>query len=178
LPYRRPPGTIVAVTPDEYLRTAAGLLEADGSRVSPIQLPGGNALAGYRSKFKLAWAATKLHLFTVLYPTDLATDMQLEALSRDALDYAKATKGALRGLQSGVAIIPVLVASSVSDQARAAALARPEKKWAAFVLPAVVDLASGQTLSYQGRFVWGGIYASWLRARIAATLPPPAQLRR
>lgn len=166
------------MTPDDYLRTAAGLLEADGSRVSRVQLPGGAALVGYRSKFKLAWAATKLHLFTVLYPTDLASPMQLDALSQDALDYAKATKGALRGLQSGVAIIPVLVARSVSDQARAAALARPEKKFAAFVLPAVVDLTTGQTFSYSGRFVWGGVYAKWMRARVAATVPPPAALPR
>src|SRR6266498_3086270 len=75
-----------------------------------------------------------------------------------------------RGFQSGVAIIPALVAETVTEPARAAALARPKKEFAAFLLPAIVDLATGQTFSYQGRIVWGTIYASWLRARLAAAL--------
>jgi hypothetical protein len=157
----------------EYLQGAAQRLQQDGSQVSWAGLPGGQALVGYRSQFKLSWLATKLHLFTVLYPTAAATDAELAALSRDAVEYAKATKGALRGFQSGVAIIPALVAETVSEPARAAALARPKKEFAAFLLPAIVDLATGQTFSYQGRIVWGTIYASWLRARLAAALPPP-----
>ncbi len=119
------------------------------------------------------WLATKVHLFTVLYPTEVATDAQLAAISRDAVGYAKATKGTLRGLQSGVAIIPALVAQSVTEQARAAVTARPKKEFAAFLLPAIVDLGSGQTLSYQGPIVWGAMYASWLRARLSVALPAP-----
>ena len=162
-----------AMDATEYLQGAAQRMQQDGSQVSWVGLPGGQALVGYRSQFKLSLLATKLHLFTVLYPTALATDADLAALSRDAVNYAKATKGALRGFQSGVAIIPALVADTVSESARAAALARPKKEFAAFLLPAIVDLAAGQTVSYQGRIVWGGIYSSWLRARVATTLPPP-----
>jgi hypothetical protein len=93
---------------------------------------------------------------------------------REAVSYAKATKGTLRGLQSGVAVIPALVAESVTEQASAAAAARPKKEFAALLLPAIVDLGNGQTLSYQGPIVWGAMYASWLRARLSAALPAPA----
>jgi hypothetical protein len=159
---------------EEYLQGAARRLQGDGSEVSRITLPGGTALVGYQSKFRILWLATKVHLFTVLYPTEVATDTQLAALSREAVSYAKATKGTLRGLQSGVAVIPALVAESVTEQASAAAAARPKKEFAALLLPAIVDLGNGQTLSYQGPIVWGAMYASWLRARLSAALPAPA----
>jgi hypothetical protein len=158
---------------EEYLQGAARRLQEDGSQVSRVQLPGGSALVGYQSKFRMSWAATKLHLFTVLYPTGVATDGQLAALSRDAVNYAKATKGALRGFQTGVAVIPILVADTVTEQARTAATARPKKEFAAFLLPAVVDLPSGRTFTYPGRIVWGALYASWLRERLSATLAMP-----
>jgi len=161
------------VNAEEYMDGAARRLHEDGSQVSRVQLPGGIALVGYQSKFRARWAATKVHLFTVLYATVVATDAQLDMLSRDAVDYAKSTKGALRGLQSGLAVIPALVADTVTEQARAAATARPRKQFAVFLLPSIVDLSSGQTLSYQGPILWGALYASWLRARLAAALPPP-----
>ena len=159
---------------EEYLQGAARRLQDDGSEVSRVTLPGGTALVGYQSKFRILWLATRVHLFTVLYPTDVATDTQLAAFSREAVSYAKATKGTLRGLQSGVAVIPALVAESVTEQASAAATARPKKEFAALLLPAIVDLGNGQTLSYQGPIVWGTMYASWLRARLSAALPAPA----
>jgi hypothetical protein len=171
VPRGRQVGKITMMNAEEYLQGAAGRLQEDGNQVSRVQLPGGTALVGYQSKFRLSWAATKLHLFTVLYPTGVATDASLAALSRDAMNYAKATRGALRGFQTGVAVIPALVADTVTEQARTAATARPKKEFAAILLPAIVDLSSGQTFSYQGRIVWGVLYASWLRARLSATLP-------
>jgi len=158
---------------EKYLEGAKRRLQEDGSQVSWVQLPGGTALVGYQSKFRVRWAATKVHLFTVLCPTGVATDAQLAGLSRDAVAYAKATKGGLRGRQSGVAVIPALVADTVTEPARAAVAARPSRQFAAFLLPAIVDLSGGQTLSYQGPILWGALYASWLRARLSAALQPP-----
>src|SRR6266487_1010735 len=109
---------------EDYLRDAAGRLRDDGSEVSRVAMPGGTALVGYQSRFRIRWLATKVHLFTVLYPTVVATDSQLAALGQDAVSYAKATKGNLRGLQSGVAVIPALIAQTVTEPARAAATAR------------------------------------------------------
>ncbi len=156
---------------EEYLQGAARRLQDDGDQVSRVQLLAGTALVGYQSKVLVSWAAIKLHLFTVLRPTRVATDAELAALSRDAVAYAKAaTKGA-PGFQTGVAVIPALIADTVTDQAKAAATARPKKEFAAILLPAIVDLSSGQTFTYQGRILWGAVFTSWLRARLSATLP-------
>ena len=163
------------MSPEEYLDQAAQLLVADGSSVSRVGLPGGTALVGYRAQFKLRWVATKLHLFTVYYPTQTATPEQLAPLGRDGVEYAKRTKGSLRGLQSGVAVIPVLVGATATEPAVAMAAQRPEKEFAAFLLPALVDLGAGRRVSYEGRLLWGGIYAGWLRDRIAATVPVPSR---
>jgi hypothetical protein len=164
---------MTGLTPEEYVRQTGERLLADGSEVSTVQLPSGSALVGYRGQFKLAWMATKLHLFTVVVAVPQATASLLYTLTSESAQYAKSTKGALRGLQSGVAVIPALVSYDVQPDAREYAQSRPEKAFALFHLPAVVDLAAGQTYSYTGRMIWGGIYASWLRAHLAATLPSP-----
>jgi hypothetical protein len=103
---------------EEYLQGAARRLHDDGSEVSWVAMSGGTALVGYQSKFRILWLATKVHLFTVLYPTEVATDTQLAALGQDAVSHANATKGRLRGLQSGVAVIPALIAQTVTEPAR------------------------------------------------------------
>ena len=135
-----------------------------------MALPGGPALVGYQSKFRLRWFATKLHLFTVVVPAPQATAPLLDDVIRQSIEYAKRTKGRLRGLQTGVAIIPALVAADVQSDARTAVEARPGRAWAAIALPTIVDLAAGETYLYRGRLIWGGIYGAWLRERIAATL--------
>ena len=161
------------MTPEEYVEQAAERMRADGNDVGPVDLPVGRATVGYRSEFRVRWGATKLHLFIVVLPLPVATGEWLTALGRAAAEYAKATKGQLRGLQSGLAVIPALVASEVRPDAREAAEAKPGKEWAVFSLPTVVDLAASQTYTYRGRMVWGAAYASWLRERQAAALSPP-----
>ena len=159
--------------PEQYLHLAAQAMQADGSAVSQVALPGGPALVGYQSEFKLRWMATKLHLFTVMVAVPAATPQGLDALNRDALDHAKRAKGRLRGAQTGVAAIPVLVATHVTPEARAAVQAAPKKEFAAFTLPAIVDLSAGEVLSYQGTAFLGFVYASWMRKRRDAACPLP-----
>jgi hypothetical protein len=172
IPGRCQIGQSVQVNADEYVEAAAARMDADGSEVSRIQLPVGPAVVGYRAQFKLKWFATKLHAFTVVVPVPAATLDVLTDATQQSLDYAKQTKGKLRGFQTGVAALPVLVSSEVSPDARATVESRPSKKFAAQTLPAIVDLSSGQIHRYEGRLVWGGIYDAWLRARLDA-LPHP-----
>lgn len=159
--------------PEEYTAEAGRSMATDGSVVSQVQLAAGPAVVGYQSKFRFRWFATKLHVFTMVVAVPAVTAETLADVSQQALDYAKRTKGKLRGLQTGVAALPVLVTTEVAPDARAAAEARPPKAWAAIVLPEIVDLSSGQVHRYHGRLIWGAIYAAWLRERLDALPPPP-----
>ncbi len=166
-------GMLCAMLPDEYTAEAARRMTTDGSVVSQVQLATGPAVVGYQSKFRLRWFATKLHVFTVVVAVPTVTAETLAQVSQQAVDYAKQTKGKLRGLQTGVAALPVLVTTEVAPDGRDAAETRPPKAWAAFVLPEIVDLSSGQVHRYHGRLVWGGLYAAWLRERLDALPTPP-----
>jgi hypothetical protein len=156
---------------DEYMNLASARMTADGSVVSRVDLPLGPSLAGYQSKFRLQWVATKLHLFTVVIPVASVTPDLLAVAEEQCVEYAKRTKGRLRGFQVGVAALPVLVSAAVAPDAAAAARERPKKRFAAITLPAVVDLAAGALHFYDGRLVWGAVYASWLRERVRALAP-------
>jgi hypothetical protein len=159
--------------PEQYVERIAQAMDADGSSVSQVALPGGYAIVGYQSQFKFRWFATKVHLFTVAAPVPVAAIEGLEALTRDSIEYAKQTNGKLRGLQTGVAAIPILVSDHVTPEARAAVQLPPKKGFAAMTLPAIVDLTTGEVLSYRGTQFIGIVYASWLRERLAAACPPP-----
>ena len=143
---------------------------ADGNSVSFVELGGGVALVGYQSKFRWRWFATKLHLFTVVLAVPEATSEQLSVHTQQAVDYAMATKGKLRGLQVGIAVIPALASEAVPADARQAVEARPPKKWSAFVFPAIVDLTTNETHWYRGRILWGRLYDRWLRTRLERVL--------
>jgi hypothetical protein len=160
----------------EYATSVAARLTADGFEVSRVDLPAGHAVVGYRSEFRLRWMATKLHALVVVVPLPEVTAEAVGVVTEQAVDYAKRTKGQLRGLQTGVAALPVLVSSRVHEDAVAAVEARPSKHWAAFVLPTVVDLGAGAVHRYDGRLVWGGVYSAWIRERLDA-LPPPTAAR-
>jgi hypothetical protein len=165
-------GQYAWVLANEYVNEAAQRMASDGSAVSQVLLPIGPAVVGYQSQFRLRWIATKLHCFTVVIPVADATGETVRQATEQSIDYAKQTKGSLRGLQSGVAAIPVLVTPRATPDAVAAAESPPSKGWAAIVLPVIVDLTSGRIHSYRGRIVWGHIYAAWLRDRLDALSSP------
>jgi len=159
------------MSPEEFVDRAAARMKADGSEVSSVPLSMGPAEVGYRGEFRMRWAATKLHLFTVAVGVAEATPAMFGAVVTETLAYADATKGKMRGMQNGIAVIPIVAATTVGAEATAAAEARPEKGMAAFLLPALVDLPAETVHTYTGRILWGSMYASWLRERLAAAMP-------
>jgi len=146
----------------------------DGSETTVIRLPVGDVLVAQQSEFRLRWFFTKVHLFFVVLPVTEATPELLHALTEAAVRFASDRSGDRKGLLVGtnIAVIPVLVAESVSVEAKEAVCLRPTKGWSAFLLPAIKDLSTGMTHSYEGRVVWGGIYSSWIRDRLNCALPP------
>ena len=157
----------------EYLKLTASVLAEDGNTVTNVLLPGGPSVVGYQKQFRLRWMATMLHVFTVVVSVPLATPEILHDVNVEAIAYAKRTKGRLRGLQTGVAVLPVVVAGRATAEGIEAAARRPPKDFAAITMPALVDLSTGRITRYDGRLVWGSIYTSWLRARLAL-LPLPS----
>ena len=155
---------------EQFLDAAAGRLRAAGYEVSTQQLPGGPALVGYTSRFRLAWMATKLHLFTVVATVPRADAASLERFANDSLDHAAASKGALRGFQTGVATIAVLAGDTVAPDGVAYAQDTLVRRFSAFTWPAAVDLTTGATYAHQGRVVVGGVYSGWMREQTALVL--------
>lgn len=160
------------MSPDEYLDAAAERLRVDGAEVSTAQMRGLTALVGYRSDFRWRWAATRLHLFTVLINVPSVTAAELELFAGDALDFALSQKGHYRGFQSGVAAIPVLISSRVDPDAVTFANTRLIRRFAAMAWPVAVDLSLQRSYRHEGRVAMGGIYASWMRQQTTVALPP------
>ena len=164
------------MTAARYLDLVRTRLEDDGAAVSSATIGGSQALVGYRSRFRLAWWATRLHLFTVASEVPSVTAEGLEQFTRDALAYAVSAKGRLRGLQTGVATIAVLVGTTVDPAAVAYAQDELPKRWGAFAWPTAVDLTAKVVHRHEGRVVVGGTYAGWLRSQTAVALPDPTTL--
>jgi hypothetical protein len=161
------------MTPAEYLDQVSKRLRADGVAVTTAAIGGSTAVVGYRAKFRLAWMATRLNLFVVAAETQSVTAEELEQFSEDALAYAIDRKGRLRGLQTGVATIPVLIGTIVEPAAAAYAQDQLIRRWSAFAWPTAVDLSAQVLYQHQGRVLVGGVYASWMRSQIGLALPDP-----
>jgi hypothetical protein len=156
-----------------YIDQVSARLQSNGVAVRTVAIGAQTALVGYRARFRLAWAATRLNLFTVVAQVEVVTAIELEQFSRDALQHAISEKGRLRGLQTGVAAIPVLIGSTVEPAAAAYAQNELLKRWSAFAWPTAVDLSAHAIYRHQGRVLIGGLYASWMREQAALALPDP-----
>jgi len=161
------------MSPDEYLELVASRLRADAAEVSTEQIGGLTTLVGYRSQFRLRWLATRLNLFTVVGSVPTVTVGVLEQFTNDTLDYAISRKGKFRGLQNGVAAIPVLIGERIEPEAAAFATATLVRRFSAIGWPAAVDLTSSQVHRHGGHVFLGGIYAGWMRQQTAIALTEP-----
>lgn len=156
---------------DEYTKEIASRLRADGAEVTTESIGDLTTLVGYRSQFRLRWMATRLNLFTIVGTVPLVTVAGLERFTNDAIDYAISQKGQFRGLQNGVAVIPVLLGERIDPEAATFAKDRLVRRFSAIGWPATVDTTSGHVYKHEGRVLLGGIYASWLRQQTAIALP-------
>ena len=158
--------------PDDFGVAIVKRLASDGYSVTQVQLPSGPTTIGYQGEFRWRWGATRLNLFTVVAVRPGATADGLSSLISESIEYAKQTKGRLRGLQTGVAVIPILASNAVAPDAIELVRSRPVKGFAAIAMPAVLDLSIEEAFYYEGRLVFGAIYTKWLRERMAQVLAP------
>jgi hypothetical protein len=159
-----------------YADAVGDNLKTAGYSVSTTEVDGRRALFGYRSDLRLRWMGTKLHTFVVVGADGgELTAAGLEQFSHRALDHGVRIRGQLRGLQTGVGVIPIMVADRVMPPAASMAAGKLVRRWAAFAWPVAVDLESGQRFWHRGRVVVGGIYAGWMRGQIEVVLPDPSR---
>ena len=158
------------MTPEAFRTSIVANLTADGNVVTEVELPSGPATLGYQAKFRWLWAASNLNLFTIVAIRPEATADSLSGLISESIQYAKQTKGRLRGLQTGIAVMPILASNTVAPDAIELVKSRPIKGFAAIAMPAIVDLSTGMTHFYEGRLILGAIYTEWLRERMRHAL--------
>jgi hypothetical protein len=159
---------------DAYLATVRDRMLQDGCKVTDEAIGPVRATVGYRSNVK---ALSKVHLFSAVAGVSEVNQTAIQDFCYRVSDYAKAQKGQLRGLQSGVLALAVLVAPKVDDGAKQVA-SEPFRLgaggFAAMVQPAVVDLTEGRVHTFRGRRLWGAAFAGYLRDKSIRYLPDPA----
>lgn len=128
-------------------------------------------LVGHRSDFKVRWMATQLHLLTVAVPEEVVTAGHVQAFTASAWDQMVARKGQLRGLQTGVAVFPTVVGTTVEPEAARWAAEKQRVKFATFARPVVVDATTGQVSAFTGNAGMGGIYNGHLKDRLRTYFP-------
>jgi hypothetical protein len=74
------------MTPAEYVKLVSDRLRKDGAAVGTVDVGGFSALTGYRSQFRIAWMATRLHLFVVVAEVPTVTLDALTGFSDAVLD--------------------------------------------------------------------------------------------
>ena len=154
-----------------YLQTVEDRLRTGGYQVEMHAIGGWPTLTGYRSDVKLQWMGSKLHLFVCVRAVPVVTAELLEGFNKAALEYTKSAKGAMRGAQSGVAAIGVLVGDTVEPDAVEYARKQLVRNFAAFAWPVAVDLATGERTSHHGRPTIGAVFTGWMRKQIEVALP-------
>jgi hypothetical protein len=155
-----------------YIDGVAAQLAADGCQVSTELWSGTPVLVGHRSDFRLQWMATTLHLFTIVTPVPAATADVVEGFTDAAMNYALTRKGALRGLQSGIAVFPCVVSENVDPAATVSAQEKQRQYFACMARPVVVDLLRGTIGCYRRNAALGRIYAGHLRRKLDLYFPP------
>jgi len=148
-------------------------LESDGFRMTTSEFDTGTVPTGYRGEFKWRWAATTLHLFVSVVETPRATT---EIVSRSVVDLselARKGRGGMKSLQSTRVVVPIVVAGEVDPEAVAMVGKVQYKVAGAAPFPVIDHVSGSQVFACTGRLVWGAIFASWIRARVAACVGVP-----
>lgn len=160
--------------PLDYLSGLELRLRADGCEVATTSLPLGPALVGRRSDFRIRWALTRLHLFTIAAKQEHVTLAAIQHFTHVATEYARRAKGGLLlGLQTGIALFPVMVGQQVERDAVAWACEKQRVEFACLARPVVIHAPTGQSYLFRADAALGLVYNHHLRSRAAAYFPEP-----
>jgi hypothetical protein len=162
---------------ESIAEAVAERLHRDGFSVERETIGGVPAHVARRTFFRWRWLATRLHVFVVAFDAELSSAAEAAGRVECALDFALSQPRPLpRGLQTGVLSVVVLAAEQVDAELRAWARWRPRPRFAAWSLPIVFDLETGESLVPSARRFGGIVFDAFLRelaAQIVAAASPP-----
>ena len=156
---------------------AIGKIEAafGASGLQPARANIGQAVAvvGTTSRFRWRWMATKLNvcIYAAWFLPGTTVEMldhYLAAACQDAID----RKGALRGLQTGVAAITAAIVDSATPEQVAWAATPHGRRFAAITFPVLVDAGTRRVVRPE-RMVLGGIYTGYLQELVRTHIEAP-----
>lgn len=131
-------------------------------------IPSLHAEKFYEEKFEAKWLATKLKQFVFVSQADCISMEMMKEYSTNCFNYAlNEYKGLPRGFQNGIVSYNILASNNVEDAAIAFAVSRPQKHFAAFEIPILIDLAKQEIYYYQKTPMWGAIYYKHIKEYIA-----------
>ncbi|MBW8483886.1 hypothetical protein [Actinomadura parmotrematis] len=156
-----------------YIDRLAERLTADGCEVAHETVGGVPATVGYRAN----WVAlSRIHLFVMATHLNFALEEDMARFTHAAKELAKQRKGELRGLQSGVAVIAVLVTEDAEERAKALARRPFALERAVLAQPALVSLAERRVHTFRKHRALGALPNAYLRRKNRLYLPDPEYL--
>lgn len=141
-------------------------LEAEGYRVHTAEVAGRPAVIGQRKLFRLRWLATQLKVTVVASHADELSGEDWQHTVTSGFELAKRAPGLPNGLQSGSALVCVLVVDRPSAEAISLAESLPLRKWfKGITSSALINAGTGQVHTYDGRQVVGRVYTAFMRSQ-------------
>lgn len=162
-------------TSDDYLSVVRARMVADGCVISDEVLGSRSVLLGYKAQVR---ALSRVHIFIAVVEAGRVDDIGVRNFVQDVVGLAANRKGRWRGAQSGIIVIPVMVAGVVNANA-IATVCRPYRLnvggFALLAQPVVVDMSEATMWTFRGRRIWGYAFNSLIREKISAYLPEPVR---
>lgn len=158
---------------DAYLKGLEERLAADGCAVTHEKLGSKPVVVGYKAQMR---ALSRMHVFVVAAKTDRVGEAGLRDFADAAIQMAADRKGQWRGLQSGVIVLPVLVASGADESAVALTQRSYRLNLGGFAVlaqSAVADLTAGKVWTFRGTRIWGYAFNALIKQKYARYLPEP-----
>lgn len=113
--------------------------------------------------------AVQMHSYFFFAANDLAGYAQMQVYAEACMAWARKNyEGLPRGMQSGLAVYPVMLQHPLQPDALAYVKQIPDKHWAAFELPVLFDPMTGQLEYLDKTPVWG--FAMWRGIKASARM--------
>jgi hypothetical protein len=158
---------------NKYLSSMEERLTADGCVLTRESIGPISVLVGYKAQMR---ALSRMHIFVVVAKVDRVGETDLREFVDAALNLAIGRKGQRLGMQSGLIVLPVLLAQTVDvdvvDLTRRAYRLNMAG-FAALAQPAIVELAAGKIWTFRGTRIWGYAFNSLIRQKYSRYLPDP-----
>lgn len=131
-----------------------------------VTMPDGSSVALAASRTYFSWKFfVILSEHVIVAEIENATVGDMQSLFATGFAHAKRVNPIPlpRGMQFGYIVIPTIITKNPSRELIDYATRRPQKRFALFELPLVIDAVSGAVNYFTGLALWGGLYFSDMR---------------